>query len=402
MSDTEIKLGLPYCSDCAAANAAIGAGGEDPGDTRRYYQAVIDDLNARGGVLGRKVVPVYHEISASQNIDASSQAMCETFTKDNKVLMIYMRGEIIYECAKKAGALVGGSGGSGPVFERYPNMFAPATIRLERLGAVTVKAMVKAGWHKPEPKWPTGKIGLVTWDSNDYRYSMEKGWLPALRESGLKETDVRYIAVPQSDRSLADASAAVSSAVLSFREKGIDHVFISDGPAGIFTGTGLTFMFLQNAESQRYYPRYGFNSNNSPGWSNLPASQQSGMLAVDSFDTERANDEGIELNPARERCWKLIRSRGLKATDAQPTGNAAIAACEAIWFTEALLNKAAGATSLGQLIAAGESLGTSYVSPYVYGTRLGKGQHDGVALFRNSRFDDACSCMKYSSKPYEP
>ena len=232
VSDTEIKLGLPYCGDCAAANAAVGAGGEDPGDTRRYYQAVLDDVNARGGVLGRKLVPVYHEISASQNIDTSSQAMCETFTKDNKVLMIFMRGEIIYECAKKAGALVGGSGGSGPVFERYPNMFAPATIRLERLGAVTVKAMIKAGWHKPEPKWPTGKIGLITWDNNDYRYSMEKGWLAALRGGGLKETDVRYVAVPQSDKSLADASAAISSAVLAFREQGIDHVFIGDGPRG--------------------------------------------------------------------------------------------------------------------------------------------------------------------------
>lgn len=402
VSDTEIKLGLPYCSDCAAANAAVGAGGEDPGDTRRYYQAVLDEVNARGGVLGRKLVPVYHEISASQNIDASSQAMCETFTKDNKVLIIFMRGEIVYECAKKAGALVGGSGGSGPIFERYPNMFAPATIRLERLGAVTVKAMVKAGWQKPEPKWPTGKIGLITWDNNDYRYSMEKGWLAALHGAGLKEADVRYVAVPQSDKSLADASAAISSAVLSFREKGIDHVFISDGPAGIFTGTGLTLMFLQNAKSQQYYPRYGFNSNNSPGWANLPADQQSGMLAVDSFDTERVNDEGIALNPQRERCWALIKKRGLKATDAQPTGNTAIAACETVWFTEALLRRAAGATSLGQLIAAGESLGTSYRSPYTYGSRLAQGQHDGVALFRNARFDDGCACMKYSSAPFEP
>lgn len=402
VSDTEIKLGIPYCSDCGAANAAIGAGGEDYGDPRRYYQAVLDDVNARGGVLGRKLVPVFHEISASQNIDTSSQAMCETFTKDNKVLIIFMRGEIIYECAKKAGALVGGSGGSGPVFDRYPNMFAPATIRLERLGAVTVKAMVKAGWHKPEPKWPTGRIGLITWDNSDYRYAMKEGWLKALAESGLKETDVRYVAVPQSDKSLADASAAISSAVLAFREQGIDHVFISDGPAGIFTGVGLTLMFLQNAESQRYYPRYGFNSNNSPGWSNLPASQQSGMLAVDSYDTERANDEGIALNSERERCWALIKKRGLKATDGQPTALAALNACETGWFIEALLERAAGATSLAQLIAAGESLGTSYRSPFTYGTRLAKGQHDGTALFRNSRFDDACACMKYSSKPYEP
>ena len=402
VSATEIRLGIPYCGDCAQANAALGAGGEDPGDTQLYYKAVIDEVNARGGVLGRKLVPVFKEMSASQNIDAASQAMCEAFTKDDKVLIIFMQGEIVYECAKKAGSLVNGAGGSGPVFERYPNMFAPATIRLERLGAVTVKAMVKAGWHKPEPKWPTGKIGLITWDNNDYRYSMEKGWLAALRGAGLKETDVRYVAVPQSDKSLADASAAISSAVLAFRDQDIDHVFIADGPAGIFTGVGLTLMFLNTAKSQGYYPRYGFNTNNSPGWENLPADQQSGMLAVDSFDTERINDEGIALNPQRERCWKLITSKGLKATDAQPTGNTAIAACEAIWFTEALVNRAAGATTLPQLIVAGESLGSSYRSPYTYGTRLAKGQHDGVALFRNSRFDDGCACMKYSSEPYEP
>jgi hypothetical protein len=399
---TTIAIGVPHCTDCSSANAAVGAGGEDTGDTRRYFDAALEDVNSRGGVLGRKLVAVYHSSSASENIDTTAQAQCETWTKDNKVLLMAMRGEIIYQCAKEAGALVIGSGGSGPVFQKYPNVFAPATVRLERLGAVTVKAMVQAGWHKPEPKWPTGRIGLITWDNNEYRYAMDKGWLPALAESGLKATDIRYVAVPQSDKSLADASAAISSAVLSFREKGIDHVFISDGPAGIFVGTGLTFMFLQNAKSQQYYPRYGFNSNNSPGWQNHPADQQSGMLAVDSFDNERINDEGIGLNPQRERCWALMKKKGLKATDGQPTGNIAIGACEVAWFAEALLKRAQSGTTLPQLIAAGESLGTSYRSPYTYGTRLGKGQHDGVALFRNARFDDACACMKYSSKPYEP
>lgn len=399
---TSIALGIPYCSDCSSANAALGAGGEDPGDPREYYKAALADVNDRGGVLGRKLVPVFQEVSASQNIDASSQAMCETWTKDNKVLIMYMRGELIYECAKKAGALVLGGAASGPVFQRYPNMFAPASIRLERLGAVTVKAMVRAGWHKPEPKWPTGKIGLITWDNNDYKYAMEKGWLPALTEANLKPADVRYIAVPQSDKSLADASAAISSAVLSFREKGIDHVFISDGAAGIFAGTGLTFMFLNNAKSQRYYPRYGFNTNNSPGWANHPADQQSGMLAVDSLAMRRLSDEGITPNAERERCWALMKKKGLRATDGQPTSNVALAACETAWFAEAVIKRTQGGTTLPNLIAAGESLGTAYRSPFTYGTRIAEGQHDGSSLFRNSRFDDACKCMTYSSKPYEP
>lgn len=398
---TEIKLGIPYCNDCASANAAVGGGGQDPGDTRRYYQTALDDVNRRGGALGRKLVPLFKPVSASDNIEASQQAACETWTKDNKVFALFFRGEISFQCAKNAGIIAVNPAGSGQVYARYPNVFFAPDVRLERLGAVTVKAMLQAGWQKPETKWPTGKIGLITWDTNEYRYAMDKGWLPALHAGGLKEDDVRYIAVPSSDKSIADASAAISSAVLSFQQKGIDHVFISDGPAGIFAGAGLTFLFLQNAKSQRYYPRYGFNTNNSPGWSNLPADEQSGMLAVDSGDTETINDEGIALNPQRERCFGLMRKAGLPVGDTQTT-NLAVAACEIAWFTEAVLKNTQGRTLLPDVIAAAESLGTSYRSPWSYGNRVQPGQHDGAALFRNSKFDDACKCMKYTSKPYEP
>ena len=397
---TTIALGIPYCNDCATGNASVGAGGENPGDTRRYYQTALDDVNARGGVLGRKLVPVFHSVSVSDNIDSSAQAACSTWTEDHKVLAMFLRGEIIYRCAAKAGVMVMGGDGSGPLFQRYPNMFAPATIRLERLGAVTVKAMVRAGWHKPEPKWPTGKIGLLTWENSEYKYAMENGYLAALHQAGLKETDVRYIAVPQSDKSLADASAAISSAVLAFRQAGIDHVFIADGAAGIFKGTGLTLLFLNNAKSQGYYPRYGFNTNNSPGWENLPADQEVGMLAIDSFDTEAKNDEGIAPNAQRERCFALMKKKSLPVGDTQTQG-LAIGACEIAWFTEAVYSRVRS-SALPDVIAAGESLGTSFRSVYTFGTKLSRGQHDGASLFRTSRFDEGCSCMKYTSKPFEP
>jgi hypothetical protein len=54
------------------------------------------------------------------------------------------------------------------------------------------------------------------------------------------------------------------------------------------------------------------------------------------------------------------------------------------------------------MIGAAEALGTSYRSPFSYGNRIQHGQHDGAALFRNSAFDGGCSCMKFSSKPFEP
>ena len=399
---TSIALGIVYCNDCAAGNAALGAGGEDPGDTRRYYQAVLDDVNSRGGVLGRRLVPVFHQGSVNDtDFDAASQAACATFTQDHKVLMMALRGEVAYECARKAGILVLGSGDIGPTYTKFPNLFAPGLIRLDRLYDVTVKAMVRAGWQRPAPAWPTGRIGLITWDDISYRYAMTHGYLKGLHAAGLKETDVRYVAVPQNAQALAEASAAISSAVLAFRQQGIDHVLIGDGPAGVFVGTGLTLLFLQNAKSQGYYPRYGFNSYNSPDFSSHPKDELVGMLAIDSADGSKTDDQGISLNPVRERCFALMRKKGLPVGDGQTQGLAADA-CGYIWFAAAVLSRATAGTTLPLMIAAAESLGTTYRSPYSFGERIGPGQHDGAALFRELKYDDSCSCITYTSKPFEP
>jgi hypothetical protein len=402
VTDSSIAIGILYCNDCAAGNAALGAGGEDPGDTRRYYQAALDDVNARGGVLGRKLVPVWHEGSAyDTDLAHASQAACEALTKDHKVLFMALRGEVAYECARKAGILVLGSGDSGPMFTKYPNMFAPGLIRLERLFELTVKAMAAAGWQKPETRWPTGRIGLITWDDAQYRYAMKNGYLKGMREAGLKATDVRYIAVPQSATSVAEASAAISSAVLSFQQQGIDHVFIGDGPAGVFVGTGLTLLFLQNAKSQGYDPRYGFNSYNPPGFDQHPKDQLRGMLAIDFSDGAADNDQGLPLNPVRERCFAIMRKKGLPVGD-DSTRKQALDACWYLWFTEAVLKRATAGTDLPHMIAAAESLGVSYRSPSSYGDRYSRAQHDGARLVRLLRFDDGCSCNRYTSKPFEP
>lgn len=399
---TTIALGIPYCNDCAAGNAAIGAGGEDPGDVRRYHQAALDDVNARGGALGRKLVPVFHEVSINDtNLDAAAQASCETFTSDNKVLLMLNRGDVAYECAQKAGVVVVGPAGSGPTLQRFPNLFAPAGVRLERLYAATVRSMTRAKWHEADATWPRGRIGLLTWDDPQYRFAMTNGYLKALQEAGLRATDVRYIGVPQGADSLADAGAAISSAVLRFQQQGIDHVYIGDGPAGVFLNAGLTFLFLNNARSQQYYPRYAFNSNNDPDFESHPQDQLVGMLAIDASDHDAANDEGLPLNPVRERCFSAMRARGLPVGGSQTRGNA-LEACGFAWFAEAVLDRATSGTTLPLMIKAAESLGTSYRSPSSYGNRIGAGQHDGAALFRELRFDTTCSCVRYTSTPFEP
>ena len=175
---------------------------------------------------------------------------------------------------------------------------------------------------------------------------------------------------------------------------------LQDGPAGVFRGGGLTLLFMNTAESQGYRPRYGFNANNFPGNEQLPAEQQHGMLAVDYADYDPVHDEGISPNRQRERCFAIMKAKGLSVADQQKMATAA-GMCEFTWFLEALLTRAATPTLSG-VIRSAEGLGTSFASPTVYGTRLGPGRHDGVELVRGARFEDSCACMKYLTKPYVP
>ena len=398
----KVYLGIAYFPDAASSNAAIGASGANGGDQRDYNNAVIDDLNKRGGILGRKVVPVYFEIqsTSSEPVDSQLQKACDRWTKDNKVFAITFRGRVLQECARKAGILItDGSGEASATYSKLPNMLDPGNLSLDRLGGTTVSGLATQAYFKPAPEWTAGKVGVITWDNPNYRAGVSQGYLPALKKLGLS-APVKYVQIPQTVGNISDSSAAVSSAVLSFRSAGIDHVLIQDGPAGVFGLGGLTLLFLQNANSQQYYPRYGFNANNVPGFSIYPARQQHGMLAVDYGDYMPSQDEGISPNPARTRCLRIMKEHGVTAND-QTTYATAGAACESIWFVEALLKKAPQLTLRGA-IAAAEGLGTSFGSTLVYGTRFGPGRHDGAELARNAKYDDACSCMKYTSKPYAP
>ncbi len=401
---TKIYIGAPWNSDANAGNAALGVSQADSGDERDYWAAVLDDLNKRGGILGRKVEVIFAEFKAATNepVEAQQQAACDTWTKDNKVFAVYGGGgEVMLECSRKAGVLVTGGGVStGPVYQQNPQLVDVSAIRFERLGQVSVDGLGALGYFKPEPQWPTGKVGLISWDTPDYRYAYEHGYVPALKKRGVTLADTAWVAEPATVNALGDASAAISSAVLRFQSAGIDHVFIQDGAAGVFRGGGLTILFLRTAESQQYRPRYGFNANNFPGDPNLPAEQQHGMLAIDYADFNPINDEGIAPNPHRERCFKIVTAKGLSVADPQKMANAA-AFCEFTWFIETTLKRASALTLAGAISSA-ESLGTSFGSPTTYGTRLGPGRHDGVELVRAARFDDACACMKYATKPYAP
>jgi hypothetical protein len=177
-------------------------------------------------------------------------------------------------------------------------------------------------------------------------------------------------------------------------------VLILDGPAGVCAGSCLTFEFLQQAKSQHYYPRYGFNDTNGgeAGYQAglYPADELKGALNVGWVDFQKPYDAGIQVNQRREQCYSLMRRQGVDMSN-QNAILYALWACDQLWFMQAVFAKIGSASiSASNFMAAVNQLGYGYDSPSMYAANFASNQHDAAAGIRYSHWSTSCKCFQYS------
>lgn len=398
ITKSTIFIGASYSSQTASADSAIGAAGASPSyDFRNVMNAVIDYANNHGGFAGRKMKALYYDENLSTPQDVQDQSECDYWTHDNKVLFIAdASSDVLRSCAEKAGAVSFGVGGAvAATYQKFPHYVDIYSVRLDRLGPLTANGLYRAGYF-------SGRLGFVTWDDPNYRYAYDHGYVPALAAHGIQVKDARFVKVPQTLDAVGEMSATMSSIVTRFRSEGIDHVIIQDGHAGVWAGTGLTLEFMDQAESQHYYPRYGQNAGNSPGWSGLPSDQMDKAVAIMDSDFLDTYDQGWRPNAQRQKCFKIEADAGFPVSQSNVNdAGLAAQACDTVFFAQKIVNSAASLTSNGVMHAL-EGLGRAFPSAFVYGTQFGQGLHDGSAAVRRADYFNSCKCLKYSGGPYYP
>ena len=82
VTPTSIKLGITYL-DAAAVRNIVNI---DPGNYQVAYTALIRQINAKGGINGRKIVPVFEPINPIGTTPAATA--CTALTEDNKVFAV--------------------------------------------------------------------------------------------------------------------------------------------------------------------------------------------------------------------------------------------------------------------------------------------------------------------------
>ena len=288
--------------------------GANQSSDEREMNALVSYANATGGVGGRNIAkPVGIKISTADATSEQTMASyCTRATEDVKAEVFIDRSFFVSDneitCfAKHHTTLVSFlPSTSDTLYAKLAPYVASTQPSLERTATAFVKGLGDAGYFKG------ATVGVVLDDTPAVEAAYQRYLLPGMKALGVTPKDV--VRVSQTDNSAQSSQA--SSAVLKFRSARIDHVVYFSGFLG-------QLAFTNTADSQGYYPRYGwsdYGGDVGDAGFYVSATQNANAVAVSSGDgyvvdpdqnkprslndTYTRNDKALSLG--KRRCLDIM------------------------------------------------------------------------------------------------
>lgn len=348
-------------------------------DARAAYEAVVQDINERGGILGRRIEIAWAPVNPLDN--ATFAAACRQWTEDDHVF-----------------AVVAGLGFFGPpvrcITEEHATPFFSADGQDESFYAAAGGGLVTTGqgkhrilrnfahWLAGEEQFRGATIGVLAADGFD-RPPVDEALLPTLEGRGIEVARREYIS--QTDTSIVPGQIAV--AVQNMRAAGVDVVI---GASNIL----YQALFVQQAEAQQYFPRYVASDfaqmTTDLLGSQFPASYD-GSLGITSFRTGEQR-VGLPEPEADAACRQVLAGfTGQPVSPGSADADNAQFVCGVLQvFTAAAIAAGPELTRAG-LAAAVPGLG-SFTLPFTGGGSYAAGKLDAIDFQRPVQWSIDCTC----------
>lgn len=384
ITDTTITIGLE--TNKKSQDNQGGTGIQVP-EAAVQVPILVNQINAAGGINGRKITLVESDFDPSQPAAPQENAACNTFTKDNKVFAVLAlrtdASEAYLKCLEAAGTLLIASSPTQPVttalLTTNPNLYAPQTMVLDRHVPAFVNALDSAGYLKG------AKLGVLVSSTNPLFQSVyDTVMAPALKQVGV--TPVYTGKVPDD---FAAAGDAAGSELPKMAAAGVDRLIALE-PNGIGIGT-----FIAGGRQAGFTPKAAMSTFDTPDpvRAALPAGTLTGVTGY-VFGTIVDDAQVNGLNPAAAKCIADLTKAGQQVADSNGRG-VTLVNCAGIWFLADALKKVQGVVNAQTFAAGVKALGANYESPWgsLDMTLDGRtGQH----LLRGFEYAAGCNCFKYS------
>lgn len=337
VTDDAIKVGITYV-DLEAVRQFVDL---DQGDYEAAYQAVIDDINASGGIGGRRIEPVFAPVSPLGT--APAEEACVKLTEDEDVFAVI---GFFQDDAVSCPVVDHGTAAIGGVMTKVRHDAADApwftTEAGEDADLDAIRAFAEAGELD-------GKLGVFGSILN--QDEVDDSVVPLLDELGIEPTDVAILDAPMDD--LAAQNQATGVIAERFRSKDIEKV-LAVGSAAVPIANGLA--------SQEYRPQLLFTSR-------ISIEAYTGGLDPDLSMLEGAVLGSIEIltydEPDMQACLDRLGEAGITDLEDPSTLDpgaptpyiSAATACRNLGLFAAIAEAAGEDLNYGTFGAAGESLG---------------------------------------------
>lgn len=411
----KIYVGMIWPKNQDQVNQAAGAGGISVGDTKADGNAIVDDLNKHGGIAGRKVVPVWQAVdsASAQTIDSQLAAACDHFAHDERVFAAIGQGTASYRACLAHNGIVQLDqdlpGVSDAEFAKYPTFVELGYPKLSRIAHITLDSLPAQNYFTPwdsangkPAKVGRAKVGILTLDDPGYNAVVDQILIPGLKRLGYDPgPDVARIAVSENAADISNQATANQAAELKFSSDHVTHVVVFEAQGG------NSLLFMNQAESQHYRPRYGVNSGSGLQTlldaGDIQRAQAVGAVGVGwlpAYDLPAAMnpDNGKYSNAERRNCIAIFKRYGI--TFGNPNAEfAAFNYCSTLHLLRDALNRTPKLITPATFVAAIDGLHAAYTAPSALGTYLGPGRHDAPSTSYLWRYFAGCKCLHYAGKP---
>jgi ABC-type branched-subunit amino acid transport system substrate-binding protein len=373
------------CSNCSS----LGTAYTPPSySDQQFEQAMVNAINAHGGIAGRKIAPVFAVVdTASTNWATDYQAACSTFTQDHHVVAV-LGYSFAYEnnlgaCLAKAGVLWinGGYGVGDAQILKQPLYFSNTAPSEDAELLTSLSSAVDDGWVTTK-----STLGILQANCDTDARAFRNTLMPYIAAHHLNLKDNETVNCVQGASDDGNVAAFIEHAQLQMRTDGVDSIII--------TGIPL-ILFAEDAESQQWHPHYLAYLGGAAYEPYLGADQLENIHATGWLPTLDINATHVKLSAQQQACSQLLRQGGVAAPPSQYTP--AFIACDSVLLYAYAVEQAHGLTSPVAVAQALEGLNSSYVSAVTLnGQTSFTATHKGApGTYRVNLYQSSCSCFQY-------
>jgi hypothetical protein len=389
---TPVKVGVFYLNGGnQVISSAFPGSSVSFGDGKKEAQAIIDDINAHGGAGGRKLVPTWIAVQATDN-DANRQAACLGAVQDAHPVALFAIFNLtagLAKCVQQANTLmidVALGAGDEDLYKQAKNLaFSPSQITRD------AEQKLVLGLAHAQGRLPAGKpVGIVAQgDDPMYPRVVHNTIEPLLKSWG----------VPYDEQILSSGSdtSGMNSAILKFQQAHVDTVVFSFGSGGI-----PEVLFMQAADQQQFRPAYlmGDSTDTNFVGQEAPAAQIKRISGAGTYPLANVRSDQYPSPPTERHCLDVLNKAIGGYTDRYSSLTGTLY-CEIMYSFAFVAGHVQGPMSSAAWSQAYHALGSTYTPVTSFTTRFLPGRPDGASSYRELGYGTACSCITYTS-PIRP